>query len=338
MPRKPGGIKPKLSRVPGKTCWYIAWSENRRSRRISTGTTDRAEAEVRLAEFVAGLNAPPPEDEILVRDAIAAYVEHKKTQGGSWAGDIERLLKPALEHFGPYPLHLVNKRLQREFIAAHSGKSAGTVRKYLSLLIAALNFVKSEGWTAKTPTIELPSPPPPRDRWLTRQEAMRLVAECREHHLRLFVLLSLHTGARKGAILQLTWEQIDLENKLIDFAPPGHVQSKKRRVPVPVNNVLLATLREAQELAQTDWVIEWAGKPVGDIKKSFASACKAAKITGACPYTLRHTAATWMAQAGVSLWEIAGVLGHRDIRMVQEVYGKHHPDYLRAAVNALNSA
>jgi len=55
------------------------------------------------------------------------------------------------------------------------------------------------------------------------------------------------------------------------------------------------------------------------------------------PYTLRHTAATWMAQAGVPLWEIAGFLGHADTRMVERTYAHHHPEYQRRAAAAIEA-
>src|SRR5690606_20155432 len=52
-------------------------------------------------------------------------------------------------------------------------------------------------------------------------------------------------------------------------------------------------------------------------------------------YTLRHTAATWMAQVGVPLWEIAGHLGHQDTRMVEKHYAHHHPDFRKRAKRSL---
>ena len=50
------------------------------------------------------------------------------------------------------------------------------------------------------------------------------------------------------------------------------------------------------------------------------------------PHTLRHSWATQAARAGVSMWEIAGVLGDT-IATVSRVYAHHSPDHLRSAVN-----
>jgi len=52
------------------------------------------------------------------------------------------------------------------------------------------------------------------------------------------------------------------------------------------------------------------------------------------PHTLRHTAATWLMQAGVDKWEAAGFLG-MSVEMLDRVYGHHHPDHLRTAARAI---
>jgi integrase len=56
--------------------------------------------------------------------------------------------------------------------------------------------------------------------------------------------------------------------------------------------------------------VEFNGKPIASVKKGFRSAVGLARLTGkVTPHTLRHTAATWLMQRGVPLWEAAGFLG-----------------------------
>jgi integrase len=90
---------------------------------------------------------------------------------------------------------------------------------------------------------------PPRSesriRWLTREEADRLLSGCGTPHIRLFVELGLNTAARSGAILALTWDRVDLNARTIDFRPDGHVQSWKRKTAVPINDRLLSALTKA---------------------------------------------------------------------------------------------
>lgn len=79
---------------------------------------------------------------------------------------------------------------------------------------------------------------------------------------------------------------------------------------------------------RTDYVIEYNGYPVGSIIKAFRETTLLAGFApgDVVPYTLRHTAATWIVQRGVPLWEIAGFLGHSDTCMVEKHYAHHHPD------------
>jgi hypothetical protein len=74
-----------------------------------------------------------------------------------------------------------------------------------------------------------------------------------------------------------------------------------------------------------DFFVEWGGKPVQSIKVGFKRAIVLSGIKGkATPHTLRHTAATWLMQAGAPIWEAAGFLGMSP-DMVERTYGHHHP-------------
>ena len=184
--------------------------------------------------------------------------------------------------------------------------------------------------------MQLPKPPAPKERWLTREEAGRLLDSCKEAHLKLFTMLAIHTCSRKSPILELKWQQVNMRGRLIEFNPPGRRQTNKRRVPVPINDTLYAALKDALELAQTDYVVEYGGQRVMDVKKGFAAACVRAGIKDVTPHTLRHTGATWLMQAGEDVAKIAGILGD-SIKTVEKHYLKHHPDYLRKTVNALQN-
>jgi integrase len=84
-----------------------------------------------------------------------------------------------------------------------------------------------------------------------------------------------------------------------------------------------------------DYFVEWNGKPVHSIKVGFKRAVALAGLSGkVSPHTLRHTAATWLMQAGVPIWEAAGFLGMSPM-MVEQTYGHHHPAHMRGAAEAL---
>jgi integrase len=152
----------------------------------------------------------------------------------------------------------------------------------------------------------------------------------------LFILLGLYTGRRKEAILSLRWPQVDLEAGLIDFEIPGRERTKKRRGKVPITAKLLPHLKRARKRGgDLGYVLHINGKRIGNIKKGFAAACGRAGIEGVSPHTLRHTAATWLMQGGAPQWQAAGFLAMSE-KTLRDVYGHHHPDYLREAAAAIS--
>jgi integrase len=155
--------------------------------------------------------------------------------------------------------------------------------------------------------------------------------------LPLFILLGLYTGRRKEAILSLRWPQIDLEARRIDFEISGRRRTNKRRGKVQIPPRLLPHLERARRRG-TDlgYVLHIDDQRIGNIKKGFAAACKRAGLECVSPHTLRHTAATWLMQKGVPLWEAAGFLAMSQ-ETLQRVYGHHHPDFMKGAAEAIGA-
>jgi integrase len=214
----------------------------------------------------------------------------------------------------------------------HRGVKAGTILRELGTLKAALHYAEGNRWIERQPQFIMPAKsPPPRDVWLKREEVAMLIERAKSPHIRLFIKIAVSTAARSGAILDLKWDQLDLEMRIIDF---GRGYGNKRRSVVPMNDEVYQSLIEAKELAQTDHVIEYNGRPTRAIKKAFSRLCESCGIK-ASPHVLRHTAATWLVMDGVPLSEVARLLGDSE-KTVETVYGKHSPDYLRRAVRALN--
>ena len=143
--------------------------------------------------------------------------------------------------------------------------------------------------------------------------------------------LGLYTGRRKEAILSLRWPQVDLEAGRIDFEVAGRRRTNKKRGIIQIPPRLLPHLRRARKRG-TDlgYVLHINGERIKDIKKGFAAACERAGLEGVSPHTLRHTAATWLMQAGTDLWQASGFLS-MSMETLQRVYGHHHPDYQREA-------
>ncbi len=211
----------------------------------------------------------------------------------------------------------------------------GTIGREMSVLRAAVREHWKRGYLTAPPFIRTLPKGAPRQRFLTEAECHQLLDACELPHLRLFVLLALHTLQRPGAVLRLRCSQVDLDANRIDFLPSGERQTNKRRPVVPISATLRPALEAAVANSQSGFVVEYRGGPVGDLGKSLISACKQAGIEPIIPYTLRHTGATLLAAKGVPLRQIAGMLGHSQARTT-ELYAKHSPDFMGDAVAALD--
>jgi hypothetical protein len=88
----------------------------------------------------------------------------------------------------------------------------------------------------------------------------------------------------------------------------------------------------------TSHFVEWQGTPVKSVKTGFRHAVKLAGLWGkVTPHTLRHTAAAWLMQRGVPIWQAAGYLG-MSAEMIERTYSHHRPDYIRGSADHKNRA
>lgn len=304
--------------------------EGSRRRRIALKAADKFAATAEAAELVGHIEQRKPRQRLTVGQIVEMYLEQSEA---IWK-EVDRFhWKHGEGAFGRLSPSDVTEKECKAFAGASSNRP-GSIRKVLSILRAALRWAERKSLIDKAPHIWLPQAPPPKDRRLTREEAENLRRSCVMPHVRLFVEVALGTGGRSGAILSLQWGMVDLGQRRIRFC--GSEKQKSRAQAVPINETLFQALTEAKEAAMTDYVIEWAGQPVKSIKRGFREAVKRAGLgADVTPHVLRHTAASWMAEAGVPMSEIAAVLGHRDSRTTERVYAKYSPEYLQRAVRAL---
>jgi len=259
-----------------------------------------------------------------------------------------------LGYFGDKVLSDVNGTICRTYVERRG--SIAAARRELEDLRAAINHHRREGLCSAIVEVVLPEASPARERWLTREEAARLLwaawhyrevqkgkptGRRSRQHIARFILLALYTGTRAGAIcgaaLQPTvgrgW--IDVARGVFYRRPEGERETKKRKPPVPLPPELHGHLRRWKRRGQR-FAVEWLGEPVSSIKKAFRAVAEDAGLgPDVTPHVLRHTAATWLMQAGTDPWEAAGFLG-MTVETLMSRYGHHHPDYLSGARGAFS--
>lgn len=325
--------------------YYIHWSEGGRTFRRSCFTTDEQIAKRIEAQFIlkgtetfSGNGTILPTIEQLLKTYEKQHVR-KKVRARDTFHYIEKNLLPFFGAKLPKEIRPEDvyryEELRAAGIIGNPSKPA-TVRRELTVLIAAINHaIKGRviGYDEK-PYIPLPDDSVPRDRWLTREEMNRVYDACpvddpagRMTRAFRFAKIAVNTGARRGAIEELTWDQVDFENEVIHFNPSGRRQTKKRRASVPINTDLLMVLERAWDERVSDFVLDTDK----DVYAEFKAACRRAGIEDVSPHTLRHTYGTWAAQRGVPIWKIAGVMGDT-VETASKHYLHHCPDELRDAV------
>ena len=326
----------RLVRFRGK--FAVTGNEGGRRFRYSLGVDSRAEADQRLARFIAARAAAAAVGKGKAYTVTDAWVGYTKALGVKpSAVTASHQWKAIAPVFGERNASTLTEDDCQRYIEARrgQGRSASTIWSELSRLRSALRWAENKRLIDRAPKIWLPAPSPPRDRRMTREQVSAFIAACTLPHVKLFAILAATTGARMGAILSLTWDRVDLERELIHYQDPTIFRTKKGRATTPINALARDALIEARRGAATPFVIEWAGQRVRSLKKGLATAGERAGLPWVTAHVFRHSAASIMAESGVPMTEIAAMLGHRDSRTTERIYARLAPDFLRRAAGAL---
>ncbi len=191
-----------------------------------------------------------------------------------------------------------------------------TKNRYIALVRAILRKAEREwDWLDKAPFLKQFKEPKNRIRWLTRDEAHRLI-ECLPNTVAEMVRFSLATGLRKSNVLFLEWSQIDLVHKIAwihaDQAKAG------RPIGVALNKQAIDVL-ERQCKKHPQRVFTNNGVPVKVVSSTtWNRALQKAGITNFRWHDLRHTWASWLVQSGVPIRDLQEMGGWETIAMVQK--------------------
>ena len=222
-------------------------------------------------------------------------------------------------------------RITRERKA--EGVSNATVNRMLEVIRAILRKAANEwDWLSKAPVMRMLSEPTRRVRWITREEAERLLATL-PAHLRAMAKFSLETGLRKSNVTGLMWSQVDLMRRCAWIHPD---QAKARKaIAVPLSAAAVIVLRE-QIGKHPERVFTFRGKPITQVNtKAWRTALKAAGIANFRWHDLRHTWASWHVQAGTPLHVLQELGGWESVEMVRR-YAHLSSDHLAEYVDRMS--
>lgn len=153
-------------------------------------------------------------------------------------------------------------------------------------------------------------------------------------HLKPMTIISLNTGLRRGELFNLTWADVDLQQKTLTVVGEGAKSDQTRHI--PLNKEALGTLKawKAQSTGSSIVFPSQTGGVMDNVKKSWDGVLKVAEIRSFRWHDLRHTFASKLAMKGVPLNTIRELLGHADLKMTLR-YAHLTPDTKAAAVELI---
>lgn len=340
--------------------WWACYSDGRgKATRRSTGVPVAEDPEgLRAAAVRANWRAEKHVEETgegaTFDDLMLLYLRDETPKKRDQRGDICRA-RALMRVFTGMPLTRIGAAEARGYIAARKAAGVGpaSINKEVSLISTATD------WARKDLDWDIPNPwkgrhqtePPPRSRWLTPDEADRLIAEAEKRRknapwLADYITLGLNTGMRAGEMLWLEWDRVDLHNNRVRFdAVVGQertTQKNGKAGTVPLNQGARAALLNrarfrAEHCPGSPWVFcHRNGERLVSIQTSWRIITKAADLEGVRQHDLRRTFGSWLVQAGVGIERVSALLRHSNVSITARVYAHLRPTDLADAASVID--
>lgn len=233
-----------------------------------------------------------------------------------------QLIAECRERLAKEPIKVTEPKGGKAKPKAPKHRSAATIIRYLASLSVCFTFGMQElAWIEDNPVLKVRKPTldNERVRFLSKDESKSLLAACKRcgyKPLYDIVVIALATGARQGEIMNLTWRDIDLNQRVMRLE---ETKNHERRA-VPLSSHAMTVIQELKKLRRIDTILLFPradGQKPFEIKKYWKKAVEDAQLDDFRFHDLRHTAASNLAMSGATLLEIADILGHKQLKMVK---------------------
>lgn len=342
------------ARITGGKTFHLRYQDSRgRTRQLSLAdandvTLSQARTLADKARNQIAMGEDPKEQRVIAKavPTFAAFIEERympyvKGYKKSWDSDQSYLSNHVLPAFGKKYMDEVTKQ---EVISFHHGIRAkgyaeGTANRILILLRYAFNLAVKWGIAGVkvNPTKDVPlfeDHAGKKERYLSKEEAQRIFEAVRRSEnpvLQHIVPMLILTGARKREVLDARWEDFDLEHR--QWRIPTTKSGRPRHVPLSDGVLQLLTSLPRHEKG---WIFAnpKTGKPFVSVFISWNTARKLAGLADVRMHDLRHSFASFLVNAGRSLYEVQKILGHTQIKTTQR-YAHLSQDTLIDAANVV---
>lgn len=290
--------------------WWIKLSLNGRTLQRSAGTSDRQKAREyhdKLRAQLWDVQKLGVKPHRTWEEAVLRWLDEKSHKAS--ISDDKRNFRWLDSHLAGMKLADIDRDCIGRICAARrkEGVSNGTVNRTLSLLRSVLRAAMNDWeWIERVPRVKLLHEAAGRVRFLTADDARRLIAELPEH-MAAMVGFSMLTGLRQRNVRELRWSQVDLERRAVWVHAHEAKGRKGISVPLPDEAVKIV---QAEQGKHAEFVFTYKGKPIRWVNNSaWKSALRRAGIDDFRWHDLRHTWATWHAQAGTTPMHVLQELG-----------------------------
>lgn len=331
--------------------WYCRYQVNGvRKHRKCNGAKNRRAAMLMRNSFMETLqkqiNGVLPADEeekgVTIDKVLTDYLEH--SAGRKSIKQITSRVRILKEYFKKKKIHYANKIktndiIQLKLYLHNNGLCDSTVNRYLEILKTAFNIAIDNEYLDRNPikrntmyTIENHV-----IRSLSLEEEARLMnvlSQPQYEYLKGIVTVAINTGLRRQNILDLTWKQIHLADRVIEITR----NKSNKHILKPINDALLEYFKSIPEEKRTGHVFinPLTGKKCKEIKRAWRTVKEKAGIVDFRFHDLRHTVGTRLAQMNVSIPVIQQVLDHSDIKTTMRYVHTANKQIL-SAMNLLSS-
>jgi integrase len=324
--------------------YYVIYSvENGKRKSKSTGTTFKSKAHIFLAELKKQLEE---EKNQLVKPAtIKEFAFNYLRQSEPHFTDKTiKTNKTTFKYLEAYFGNIQISEIDRNSLVEYFHKrikdtSIFAARKDLINISAAFNKAVLNGYLLSNPCkgikrFKLPERKP---LFYSKEDFNKLLEKIDNEDLKDLVLFAVNTGLRQMELITLEWRQINFKENTLVLDNQGHITKSKRIVTIPLNSICIEILKKRYEKKE-DSVFTLFDNPINQhwLSTNFKKYVYRAKVNPKLNFhSLRHSYASWLVQAGVSIYIVSKLLNHADIKTT-EIYAHIRTEDLRKAVDSLN--
>jgi integrase len=358
--RKPARLWLRPASKDREAVWIIL--DGGKQYTTGCGASHVEAAQTALSDHIAArfIAEPKAKDrsarDVTVAEVIAHYLSIKADTARR-PQELAARAEALLEYWGDKTLDDITTATCKAYVATR--KSQSLARRELEDMRSACNMAIADNVTRQAVKVTLPPKPKGRVKHLERDAVAKLVwAAYRKRevqrgrvtkkkptlHVARFLIAATYTGSRSARVWQASFEPeegrpyVDLDAGVFYRAAPGEdVAANKQAPPIRLPGRLLTHMRRWRRKGAR-YVVEYQGRPA-DPKRAFrnlVSATLGDDAAGVVRHTLRHTAATWLMQGGVDMWQASGYLGMTK-ETLENTYGHHHPDHQSGVGDAFTS-